>query len=118
MENKKNPAIQSEAEQQAQERNVANQKNPKILSEAEQQEQERMTKETIDAQEQVELLIFPDGNPAPLKVTINGVDYRYPKGQKVQVPAAVAEVINHMTEQRQRIAEYTRLNENRSAGVL
>ena len=58
MANKKNPAIQSEAEQQAQERNVANQKNPKILSEAEQQEQERMTKETIDAQEQVELLSF------------------------------------------------------------
>ena len=86
MANKKNPAIQSEAEQQAQERNVANQKNPKILSEAEQQEQERMTKETIDAQEQVELLIFPDGNPAPLKVTINGVDYRYPKGRRCRCP--------------------------------
>lgn len=74
---------------------MENKKNPAIQSEAEQQAQEQKTRETIDAQEQVELLIFPDGNPAPLKVTINGVDYRYPKGQKVQVPAAVAEVINH-----------------------
>lgn len=76
--------------------NMASKKNATI-SEAEMRKIELTTKEKLDAQPKVTVYIAPDEHDPMWRGCVNGVDYKFPRGQLIDVPETLADIIRSST---------------------
>ena len=56
---------------------------------------ELSTKEQIARSPKVWVIIAPDEKDPMWRGTINGVDYKFPKGQMIEVPEQIADLIRN-----------------------
>ena len=64
----------------------------KTISDAELRRSELTTKEKIAAQPKVTVYIAPDENDPMWRGCVNGVDYKFPRGQLIDVPETLADI--------------------------
>ena len=67
----------------------------KIVSDAELAQQEISTKRAIAASPKVQVYIAPDGKDPMWRGCINGVDYKFQKGEVIEVPEPLADLIRN-----------------------
>lgn len=67
------------------------------VSEAELRKSELTTKEKIAAQPKVTVYIAPDERDPMWRGCVNGVDYKFPRGQLIDVPETLADIIRSST---------------------
>ncbi len=66
-----------------------------VVSDATLKQMELSTKERIAQEPKVMVIIAPDEKDPMWRGAINGVDYKFPKGEMVYVPEPVAEIIRN-----------------------
>jgi len=72
---------------------MATKKKEPVVSESSFKDIEMNTKKAIERAEKVTVFIAPDERDPMWRGCINGVDYKFPKGELIEVPAPLAEVI-------------------------
>lgn len=72
-------------------------KQEKVVSESTLKKLEMSTKERIAQAPKVMVIIAPDAEDPMWRCTINGVKYKFPKGQIIEVPEPIAAVIRNST---------------------
>ena len=75
---------------------MAAKKKPEV-SETSMRAMEINTKEMISQEPKVTVFIAPDEKDPMWRGCINGVDYMFPKGQIIEVPESLAELIRNST---------------------
>ena len=75
---------------------MAAKKKPEV-SETSMREMELTTKERIAQEPRVTVFIAPDEKDPMWRGCINGVDYMFPKGQIIEVPESLADLIRNST---------------------
>lgn len=71
-------------------------KKETYITEAEMAQSEKTTGEILAAQPKVSVMITPDKKNPMFHCTINGYSYKFPRGEVVEVPKDVAELISNL----------------------
>ena len=74
---------------------MATKKKTEVISETEMRQAELNTKKIIAGMPKVWVIIAPDEKDPMWRGCINGVDYKFPKGEMIEVPEPVADLIRH-----------------------
>lgn len=80
---------------------MASKKATNHVSETEMKQMEQSTRELIAAAPKVTVFIAPDDKDKMWRGMVNGVRYQFPKGEMIEVPEPLAEIIrntSHMQE--------------------
>lgn len=87
---------------------MASKKEP-VVSDSTFRDMELSTKERIAREPKVMVIIAPDENDPMWRGTINGVDYKFPKGEMVEVPKPIAELISNSTRMQEIKAQHEKM---------
>lgn len=77
---------------------MATKKTQAPISESEMRRQELDCKRIIAEAPKVTVIIAPDEKDPMWRGCINGVDYKFPKGEIIEVPEPVADLIRNSTK--------------------
>ena len=90
---------------------MASKKNP-VASESSLVDIERNTKKAIADAPKVTVFIAPDEKDPMWRGCINGVDYKFPKGEMIEVPEPLAKLIENSTRMQRIKAQHEKALED------
>jgi len=83
-----------------------------VVSESTLKQIEMTTKEKIAAEPKVTVFIAPDEKDPMWRGCINGVDYKFPKGEMIDVPESLAKLIENSTRMQRIKAQHEKALED------
>ena len=91
---------------------MATKKKEPVVSESNFREIENNTRSQIAAAPKVMVFIAPDEKDPMWRGCINGVDYKFPKGEMIEVPEPLAKLIENSTRMQRIKAQHEKALED------
>ena len=91
---------------------MASKKKEPVVSESSFREIENNTRARIAAAPKVVVFIAPDPQTPMWRGTINGVDYKFPRGEMIEVPEPLAKLIENSTRMQRIKAQHEKALED------